>query len=56
MLYNFQYFEAKKYGDATISKMSQIKQRQFSSSVSAFSVIKVGVDEVEDETSFINLG
>ena len=56
MLYNTEYFEAKKFGVNTTSRVSKVKQRQFSSGVSAFSVTNVNIGDIEDETSFINLG
>jgi hypothetical protein len=56
LLSNYEEFDPKGFKDDSIKKHSKIMKRQFSMSKPAFSRNMVRVNELDDETSYINYG
>lgn len=56
MVYNFEQFMPKQFGDNTIEQKSSIVKRQFSAKTPEFAYVPVSIDSVEDEDAIMNVG
>ena len=56
IMYNYDEFNPSVYGKDKFHKKSKLVSRQFNSVSPTFADIKISIDALEDETSFVNLG
>ena len=56
LLVNYDEFRPSNYGNDTIKRRSKLMRRQFNSDKPSYAEIPISIDELEDETSFINFG
>ena len=53
---NYDQLIPTKFGENTIKKVSKIQSRQFNSIQPTFTNARISIDQIEDESAFLNVG